>query len=464
MWEAFSKKVIVITGGSGFLGTVLAHRIVSSTNAARVYVISRSDTQHVHRKWEERLALFGLEALAHDKITIIQGNTQLPNMGMAEEDVIHLQRTANFIIHAASSINLKKPLPALTDPVIRASLHVADFALGCANLIQLAFVSTAYVNAFLYWTPAAHKEPSSIEERIYPLSEGDPARPAITEWHEVEQHGSSWEYKAHAFPAAYTYAKHLTERLLLERFRLADVAHKLLIMRPSSIGPAQGYPCPGFSFAESAPVVAAAAALLLAPFQTVTIPSSLDHPDEESLCDEVPVDVVAERILAHLACGTAGIVHAVAGEAGQMCLGRFWAEVHACDRMPWQKRVRYVPEGTPEDALHPIARVYNGLGMARLAFADERTVQLERRLREAGLSTSSLFLQNRDQYHQLAGRAVAVEAGMRLVAHHSRLLTLMYWVFYARAGWSHFMTIHGSEEPSAGMIGDPSEKRYCFYV
>lgn len=43
MWEKYSGKHILITGGSGFLGTALVHRIITKApTVGRIYIICRN--------------------------------------------------------------------------------------------------------------------------------------------------------------------------------------------------------------------------------------------------------------------------------------------------------------------------------------------------------------------------------------------------------------------------------------
>jgi nucleoside-diphosphate-sugar epimerase len=41
MWDFYNDKNILVTGGSGFLGTAVVHRILTSSERAHIYLICR---------------------------------------------------------------------------------------------------------------------------------------------------------------------------------------------------------------------------------------------------------------------------------------------------------------------------------------------------------------------------------------------------------------------------------------
>lgn len=41
MWHFYNGKSILVTGGSGFLGTALVHRLIMSTSFCRIFLVCR---------------------------------------------------------------------------------------------------------------------------------------------------------------------------------------------------------------------------------------------------------------------------------------------------------------------------------------------------------------------------------------------------------------------------------------
>ena len=151
-------------------------------------------------------------------IHVFDGDIEKANLGLSRAQTKELQANIQFVVHSASSINLRAKLGRLLSPIVEATLSVADFASGCEHLERFVYVSTAYSNANLH-DPRQPKE-VLIEERVYPLEDESSDSPE-DELAEAQKHGIVAE--AHGFPFAYGYAKHLTERLLLELFDATPV-------------------------------------------------------------------------------------------------------------------------------------------------------------------------------------------------------------------------------------------------
>lgn len=105
------------------------------------------------------------------------------------------------------------------------------------------------------------------------------------------------------------------------------------------------------------------------------------HPDTEVTADEVPVDVVVDRTLLHLAYGSNGIVHAVCGERGRYAFKELWDDGMAVRKMPWRLRMTWLDVDWHSPRLHYIARLFVLYGMS-FNFSEERTVELWDRVPE----------------------------------------------------------------------------------
>lgn len=45
VWDYYNGKTVFITGGTGFIGTVLLYRLLSQSSPERVYVLCRGGEQ-----------------------------------------------------------------------------------------------------------------------------------------------------------------------------------------------------------------------------------------------------------------------------------------------------------------------------------------------------------------------------------------------------------------------------------
>ncbi|THC88879.1 hypothetical protein EYZ11_011673 [Aspergillus tanneri] len=385
IWEYYAGKVIFITGGSGFLGTTLIYRLVKRAPVAHIYVLCRGGLRKLVEKWNQWLPRETVEMMTDPQLlTVLEGDMLLPDMGLAQDQLALLRTQAEVIVHAASSIALLKPLEKIFRPVIVATERLARLALGCERLECFVFVSTAYSNAHLY----AETDGTSgleVQETLYPLHrDGSDIEDIDQELQEVYKTNSSAAYRSHNFPWAYGYAKHLTERLLHRLFTPSN--KRLLIVRPSIIEPAQCFPYRKFCIPMSTPHIIFAAGLALTLSRTIRFSSRFDNPYHQSSIDYVPVDVVVDRLLAHVAHGTHGAIHAV---AGPMPFQSTWERTIKLRRIPSRIRPGWTRQSWHSEAIHPLARVYKTIGTT-FYFVEKKTLDLWQEL--ADVERSKLHL------------------------------------------------------------------------
>lgn len=161
------------------------------------------------------------------KVVPVNGDIEKPNVGLCQSDLQQIQQQVNFIIHSASSLNLKAKLARLMPSVVEASLTMTNLALTCPHLDRFVYISTAYANANRH--DPFRAEETFIEEKIYPLTADDAFASAIEELSEARQNGQV--LASQSFPFTYGYAKHLTERLITNAFKDSPVrrcAYELL--------------------------------------------------------------------------------------------------------------------------------------------------------------------------------------------------------------------------------------------
>jgi hypothetical protein len=302
---------------------------------------------------------------------------------------------------------------------------IADIALSCHMLDRFVYVSTAYANVHLY--SQSHDQDMRINEEVYELQGG---RDALDELKEVRKHGTSKAYEANDFPWAYAYAKNLTERLLQRRF--SDTKEILLIVRPSIIGPSQSLPFPGYVMPMSSPPTILAAALILYPFRTIKIATRMDKPDSDVTGDEVPVDVVADRLLCHLAMGTYGCVHAVSGVRARAKYEPSRQSLMKLRRIPWELRPHWVKADWKSPNQHPLLRLYAISGTS-FAFSEDRTLAMYQELSEKEKLDLQLFKQI-DTCDSISTTAKDLRYAMDRLARKSWLAWLILWLFYSGFG------------------------------
>jgi fatty acyl-CoA reductase len=311
------------------------------------------------------------ELQASQRVSVLDGDITKDNFGLDDHAIAGLRKRVSIFIHAASSINLRDGLAKMASVVVHPSLAAARLALSFTHLERFVFVSTAYVNGFLHWDEnGAKRQECVVEERIYPLREPDHG--AAVELRNIVDFGTTPEHShiPHAF--TYSYVKHLTERLLLEAFRKEDREAQLLLFRPSCFAPAQQEPLPDFEVAGSAPVTTAMCAIIASPPTKARCTSNLADPSKSTI-DEVPVDVVVNRLVAHIAFGTSGAVHAVAGASGRRSFPDMYNAIARLRRAWWwHPEIRWCDESADPGKICALSKLYKILGCSYL-FREEKT-------------------------------------------------------------------------------------------
>jgi fatty acyl-CoA reductase len=308
------------------------------------------------------------------RITVLEGDITKENFGLDQQTISGLRKRISIFIHAASSLSLRQGLPEMASIVVHPSLAAAQLALSFAHLERFVFVSTAYANSFLHWdsTLLNHEKRQEcvVEERIYPLREFEQS--AAVELNNIIDFGATPEHDCMPHPFTYTYVKHLTERLLLEKFRREGREHQLLIFRPSCFAPAQQEPFPNFEVAGSSPVTTMMCAVLAGLPRIARFTSNLADPSKSTI-DEVPVDVVVNRLVVHIAFGTSGCVHAVAGASGRRNFTDVYNSMAKFRRWWWwHPELQWCEDGTDPEKLCALANLFKGLGCSFL-YREEKT-------------------------------------------------------------------------------------------
>ena len=335
-----------------------------------------------------------------EDMIILKGDLHEPRLGLKADEISHLGAHVNIYIHLACSINLRRPLVEIAKSIIEPSLELAEIALASTSLERFVYISTAYANSHLHHRP--EEVDTKITESIYPLRSGGGDSTDL-ELKDLHTSGTTPEYGVNNFPFPYCYAKHLTERLLLDRFREKQAGDSLLIVRPSIIGPALREPYPYYEIRRSAPATNFLAAVTASLSFRMAFSSRLKDPMRQSTLDEIPVDIVVNRILMHTVHRSHGIVHAVAGARGRHTFGTLWEKAMLFRRLPWYPRPVWLDVDWHSPLLHPIGAAWVIVGTSFL-FEDQRVHELWDRMAEEERAVFPLFLQSAEEFEQVSMR------------------------------------------------------------
>lgn len=149
------KKVVFLTGGTGFVGGNLIPRILKGDPASKLVLLLRGNSD---REAEQRLNELlwrlapGIEAHEAKKRTqVIRGDITAGRLGLSESVYDSLAHEVTHIIHSAATVQLQLPLSCArlvncqgTKNVIELARRVHDLG----KLQRFAYVSTAYVSGY----------------------------------------------------------------------------------------------------------------------------------------------------------------------------------------------------------------------------------------------------------------------------------------------------------------------------
>lgn len=150
----YRNTVVLVTGGTGFLGKVLIEKLLRSCDNIRcVYVLLRPkrglSSEQRHKELLQNPVFDRIRAKNADllkKIVFIAGDIAKPNIGLSNDDLIMLKENVNIIFHSAATVRFDQ---SIKDAVIMNTLgskRLWDLCTEMKNLRSIIHVSTAYTN------------------------------------------------------------------------------------------------------------------------------------------------------------------------------------------------------------------------------------------------------------------------------------------------------------------------------
>ena len=161
--DFFRGKVLLITGGTAFLGQPMLAKILTALpDVQKIYLLirSRTDTTGKHVSAQERLEnellasnvfaslrrLHGenFDAWAQQKLTAVEGELTHERLGFSDAEYQRLQNEVQVFINIAGLVDFDPPFNDSLWGNTLAAKHVVTFAKGCQDAVFL-HISTAYV-------------------------------------------------------------------------------------------------------------------------------------------------------------------------------------------------------------------------------------------------------------------------------------------------------------------------------
>ncbi|KAJ0414375.1 male sterility protein-domain-containing protein [Aspergillus carlsbadensis] len=295
----YHDQTVFLTGGTGYLGACLLYKLTVQVPTHRVFVFCRKSVQHAIATLEKLMPQESDEILDTGKVHFVVGSMDHRDWGIKPADLQRLRDQVTVVIHAAAETSIVADLPQVVRTNCLASLSLLDIIRSFPLLHTLLYVSSAFVNIFV-------PEPV-IKEEVYSLHPDIETKAGLTA-HLQTIHETGTSPLSERFPNPYIFSKYLAERAILDQAE--TLSFTVLVIRPSLICPAIRHPYPSYGVDRVTPVYTGLQMII----------SSREHGIErlgrelspDSYIDELPVDLVANVCMSHLAWGTLGIVHATA--------------------------------------------------------------------------------------------------------------------------------------------------------
>lgn len=358
--EAFRGARVLVTGASGFLGTALGAKLLSSVpDVDELLLVVRSKPgapapDRVRRRILGSSAFDGLRARSdwprlEAKVRVLDGDLRVEHLGLGTED-IEAMAGVDIVIHCAATVAFDPPVDDAFETNLIGPIRLLDtLEAAGANPRRIVHVSTAYVAGLVKghvteapWTDTPGRPrldwraELASARRTRPTVEADsrtPERargfhkrarrdigpagaPAVAAKAELLRRDWVSERlvemgrgraQSLGWPDAYTFTKSLAETAVLERVDRFPIT----IVRPSIIESALREPAPGWvrGFRMADPIILA--------YGRGALPEFPGIPD--AVVDVVPVDIVVNAILAAAAADPPErVIHVATGSRKPM--------------------------------------------------------------------------------------------------------------------------------------------------
>jgi alcohol-forming fatty acyl-CoA reductase len=347
--EAYRGKVVLLTGGTGFLGTALVEKMLRSLpSLGRLYLLVRPSRDKGARERFETDVL-GSAAFSRlreelgaafdervvEKVRVLEGDVHSDSLGLGPEDLAELSREVDAVVHSAASVVFDAPLDAAVDSNVRGTLGLLALARTWEKKPLFVHVSTSYVagtkeGLILEEAPDGYSpngtpldprgEVAHLDGVVREVEEASRERELLKRFdtegrrelgmvgeegevrERVEQLRRAWvrerlvergneRARALGWQDVYTFTKSLAERRVLEE----RGSLPLVIFRPAIIESSIAEPHPGWIQGSrmADPIIMAFAKGILREFP--------GEPD--TIVDFVPVDHVVNAVIAAVAHG-----------------------------------------------------------------------------------------------------------------------------------------------------------------
>ncbi|XP_076749568.1 fatty acyl-CoA reductase 1-like [Xylocopa sonorina] len=285
----YAGKVILLTGFTGFLGTIILEKLLRTcTEIGKIYIMIREKKgvkidERIKKYFENPIFNTLRDANPHfmQKVVPFHGDLIETDLGLSKEDRRCLIENVNIIIHNASMVYFNAKVSKILRTNVIGTQKMLELGLECSRLEAFVYVSTAY----------SHHYNKTIEENFYPPPVDLKVIKDMIQADEENATGLSQTATNEIvgkWSNLYAFSKATTEGLVETFSRKTSLP--CIIYRPSIITLSMEEPIPGWVGNKNGPIHLLTANAL--GFMHV-VPASID-----GNIDMIPVDLTANGLLA----------------------------------------------------------------------------------------------------------------------------------------------------------------------
>lgn len=135
-----SKRIMVITGTTGSLGTHMLAQVLKDPTVEKVYCLNRSDNAADRQK--ETFSKFYSGSMDLSKAEFLKTDFSQDKFGLSDETYAHLIATVTVFIHSAWSVDFNLSLESYEMTHIAGTRRAIEFAAACLHNPSIIFISS----------------------------------------------------------------------------------------------------------------------------------------------------------------------------------------------------------------------------------------------------------------------------------------------------------------------------------
>jgi thioester reductase-like protein len=140
-----AASAVLLTGGTGFLGTFLLSELLQQTDATVYCLIRARDPAAGERRLLQRLSAYHLPAPKPGRLVAVPGDLEKPRLGIPAADYEELAGRLDAIYHCGARVNFARPYTVLKTANVGGTEEILRLATR-RRLKAVHYVSTLFVN------------------------------------------------------------------------------------------------------------------------------------------------------------------------------------------------------------------------------------------------------------------------------------------------------------------------------